>query len=224
MAPHAHAGYDPIADFVCISRVGEAESIAVVPAALPVKTLREFIELAKGKPGRMNYVTGSTVGSATMLMGEVFKKNAGIDLAFVPYSGAAPALAAVAGGEEQFSLAGMGSAAGLVQGGQLRALAVTGPVRSPLFPDVPTFAEQGIAGLDAGPWYVLVGPKGMPAEVVDRLHDAVVTALADAALVKKFDAAGVTVRSSTPAACTDFLKAQYEENASLVKALGLAAK
>jgi tripartite-type tricarboxylate transporter receptor subunit TctC len=223
-AVNPNMGYDPVKDFVCVSFVGDSTNVAVVPANLDVKTLADFIALAKSKPGELNYTSGSTgSGSSQHLQGELFKKVTGIDLVHIPYEGAAPGLQAVISGEVQFFLAGTASAITHIQSGSLKALGISGLERSPLLPDVPTFAELGVAGFEVGPWYALIAPKGVSPDIVDKLNAAVVKALGQDEVKKRLAGLGVNIAGTSAQECTRIIEKEVEQWSTLAKELGFQA-
>ncbi len=167
--------YDPLRDLAPVSRVaGNAFGIAVNPS-FPAKTLGELIAMAKAKPGTINYATGGS-GSPQHMVMEMLKAAAGIDLTHVPYKGASQALTDVLGGQVPIIAQGMGVLGTQVKAGKLRVLAVTGPKRSPLFPDVPTAIEAGLPGFEFGTWFAVVAPAGTPRAVLERLNAETVKA------------------------------------------------
>src|SRR5258708_3352237 len=151
-------------DFVPVVLLAELPNAMVVPAGSPVKTVAEFIALAKAKPGQVNFGSGGT-GSSVHAMGELFKLMAGIDIVHVPYKGDGPAMQDLIAGQIQVVFAQLPGAIGHVRGGSLRALAVTSPARSAMLPDVPTIADAGVPGYAATGWYGILAPTGTPPEI-----------------------------------------------------------
>ena len=163
-----HLPYRTIADFTPISLVGAAPHLLLMSNSVPAKTVREFIDLAKSRPGKLNYGSSGS-GSQTQMSMELFNWVAGTRIVEIPYKGVAPAFAALMGGEIQVQFAGTPASLPLVKSGDIRALAITGEKRSALLPDMQTLHEQGIRGFETGPWYGILGPAKMPAAVVNRL-------------------------------------------------------
>jgi tripartite-type tricarboxylate transporter receptor subunit TctC len=161
--------YDLIKDFSPVARLTTAPLGLVVPATLPVKSVQELIQYAKARPGQLSYASAGN-GSGGHFSGEMFKMLAGIDPQHVPFKGAAPAVIEVASGRLLFQFAAQTTAQGLIKAGRLRLLAMTSAKRSPLFPDVPTMVESGVAGFEVINWFGLVAPARMPAAIVDRLN------------------------------------------------------
>src|SRR4051812_26856625 len=161
--------YDPVRDFAPITLTGIASHVLVANPQVPVRTVGELIALAKAKPGELTFASSGT-GNATHLTFELFKSAAGIDIVHVPYKGGGPAMADLVGGQVAFSFASMPSALPYVQAGRLRAIAVGGATRSPLFPDVPTVAEAGLPGFVSEDWQGILAPAKTPASIVAKLN------------------------------------------------------
>jgi tripartite-type tricarboxylate transporter receptor subunit TctC len=167
--------YDPAKDFVPISRIATASNVLVVNASLPAHSVAELVQLAKNKPGSINYASAG-VGSPAHLAGEMLNLLAGIRLVHVPYKGAAPALVDVIAGNAQLIITSPIAAGGHIQTGRVRALATTGVERNPSLPDLPTIAET-VPGYEISQSWGLVAPAGTPASIVKRLSDETAKAL-----------------------------------------------
>jgi tripartite-type tricarboxylate transporter receptor subunit TctC len=211
--------YDPIKDFKPISLVGDQSNILVVNPKLPVHSVAELIALAKSKPGALNYAS-SGVGTAAHLAGALFKAQADIDIVHVSYKGAAPALQDVITGQVQMMFATAASVIGFINSGLVRPLAVTTLKRSPILPDLPTVAEQGLPGFEATTWHGLVAPAATPAPVIERLHEATVAALHDPAVAKSLGDLGVEISGSTPEEFARYIAAEVPKWTAVVKASG----
>jgi len=159
--------YDTLRDFAPVMQIGIVPLFMVVPAALNVKTLTEFIAYAKANSGKVSFASFGT-GSSSHIYGEMLKSLAGIDMTHVPYKGAGPAVQDIMAGHATTGLHDLAAVGALVRSGKLVALAVTGPQRWPLFPDLPTFAEQGYA-LDLVGWHGILAPVGTPRAIVERM-------------------------------------------------------
>jgi tripartite-type tricarboxylate transporter receptor subunit TctC len=161
--------YDPHADFAAVALIARSFNIVVVNPKSPIKSIADLIAAAKADPEKLSYGTYGT-GTSAHLAGELFKTLAKVNLTTVPYKGAAPAITDLVGGQIQVMFTTVASAAPLIAGGQLRALAVTSVERSPAFPDLPTVAEAGVPGYSAESWYGLFAPAKTPGDVIDRLN------------------------------------------------------
>ena len=174
IAPHLPNGtpYDPIKDFTHIALFGGPPAVVAVNPSLPAKTLKEFVALAKEKPGKLTYGSPGP-GTQGQLVMELFKRVAGIDVLHVPYKGAAAAVTDMMGGQISSVSTTLSTAAGQIRGGRARGLALSSAERLPDYPDIPTFVEQGYKDIVATVWFSLSGPAGMPQEIVDKLNTEV---------------------------------------------------
>jgi tripartite-type tricarboxylate transporter receptor subunit TctC len=175
--------YDPHKDFAPVALVARSFNIVVVNAKSPYQSIADLIAAAKAEPDKLSYGTYGT-GTSAHLAGELFKSLAKVNLTTVPYKGAAPAITDLLGGQIQVMFTTVASAASLIEGGQLRALAVTSAERSPAFPNVPTVAEAGVPGYAAESWYGLFAPAKTPREIIDRLNKSAATAVKSEAFNK----------------------------------------
>jgi tripartite-type tricarboxylate transporter receptor subunit TctC len=168
--PHLYTRlpFDPLKDLVPVAAAARILVFLVVKPDLPVKSVEEFVALARANPGRLSYGSPGS-GSSPHIAGEMFKRAAKVDVVHVPYKGAAPALTDLLGGQLDFMF-DPGIGLGHVRAGKLRLLAVGSPKRSPLFPDAPTVAEAGMAGFDADSWFGFYAPAGVPADILGRLN------------------------------------------------------
>ncbi len=189
--------YDVVRDYAGVSYVSRNPYVMAVSPVLPVRTVREFIDLAKAQPGRLNY--GSTgIGGSNHLVTELFNSTAGIRVAHVPYKGPPQALADLAGGQVQLVFASITSGLPLARAGKVRALAVTSLKRSPAAPDVPAIAET-LPGYETIGWYGVVAPKATPAALVTRLSRAIAAGLQSPEVKERLAADGSETVGSTPA-------------------------
>src|SRR6185503_10899948 len=168
--------FDPVADITPIIQLSQGPLLVVVRPSLPVRNLKELIALAKSKPGQVNFAS-SGQGSVIHLATELFDTMAGIKMNHIPYKGTGPALTDTIGGQTDVFFSSTATAMPQVQAGKLRALAVTTAKRIPALPEVPTIAEAGVPGYDVVLWHGLIGPKGMPRAVVDRVNGEVTKSL-----------------------------------------------
>jgi tripartite-type tricarboxylate transporter receptor subunit TctC len=197
--------YDPVKDFVPISLTSTYPYIMVVNRALGVKTLQEFVALAKSKPGALNYGT-TGVGASNHLLTELFDLKAGIKMTHIPYRGTALAVADLVAGQVQVVFSDPISALQLVKSGTLVALAVTSKDRSPVAPDVPTIAESGYPGFDAVGWHGILAPARTPPAIVAKLNAEIVRALQDPETKSLLESQAIQVVGSSPQAFADYIK------------------
>jgi tripartite-type tricarboxylate transporter receptor subunit TctC len=190
--------FDPLTEFVPITRVAVVPSVMYMNPSVPVKTLGGFVAYAKANPGKLSYSSPS-VGTTPHLAVERLKQLTGIELVHVPYRGAPPAMQALITGDVQLYLAGWGVGRGFVESGKAKALAVASEKRLPNVPDVPTASEGGVPGYVAENWWGLAAPKGTPQPVIDALHDAVNVALQDPAVAAKLAELGFLPGGEMPA-------------------------
>ncbi len=189
--------YDPIAQFEPIGMVSYSPTLMVVSPKVPAKTVSELVALTKAKPQDFNYASAGN-GTAPHFSAEIFKLESGAQMAHVPYRGAAPAMNDTMAGQTQVMFPSLFSAYPHVKNGKLRALALAGPKRSSLLPDVPTLEEAGVKGVEITQWYALFAPGKTPKPVVDQLNKALNTALADKDVARRIEEQGAVVDASTP--------------------------
>jgi len=187
--------YDPVADFEPIGLVGYSPTLMVANAGVPFKDVKELVAQLKARPDRYSYASAGN-GTAPHYAAELFKLNAGVVMLGVPYKGSAPAVSDTIGGQTQVMLPSLFTALPHVKAGKLKALAVAGPKRSPLLPDVPTLKE---AGVDVQQWYAFFAPAKTPRPVIEALNKALNQVLSDKDIVKRIENHGADVESSTPA-------------------------
>lgn len=212
------AGYDPRKDFAAIGLIASSPNLVVVTPSTPAHSIAELIALAKSKPEGLDFASTGT-GTSTHLSAELFAEMAGVKLNAIPYKGVAPAITDLMGGQVPLMFCPTASVVGLVRQDRLRALAVTGTQRSPLFPDVPTVAEAGLPGYAAELHYGLVAPGGTSAAIVARLNRALDAALADPDVSAKLAADGEIVLPGTPAAyAADIVNEEAKWSAIIKKA------
>jgi tripartite-type tricarboxylate transporter receptor subunit TctC len=198
--PHLNArlSYDPIGDFTAITEIARFPSMLVANYALPVRSTRELIALARQRPGQLTYASNGN-GTNSHLAGEMLQAAAGIQLLHVPYRGAAPAIADVIAGHVAMMFTGVANGISYVKAGRLRALGIASLQRSPSLPDVPTLDEAGLRGFDVTIWLGLWGPPGMPADLLQRLNADVLAALNDPKVRELFASQDATAAGSSPA-------------------------
>lgn len=215
--------YDSFKDFAFVSQLVFVPLVMVAHPSLNVKTLREFIALAKSRPGAINY---ASIGNGTphQLAMEWLKSLAGIDLTHVPYKGVAPALADVVAGQVQVMFTGTSSAAPYVKEGRLVALAVSSAARQPSFPNTPSVAEAALPEFDFMTWYGTAAPAGTPREIVARLSHEVAAALAQPDIKQRLAELGVEPAPSSPAEFGAFIRKQSVSLANMVRVTGVKAE
>jgi len=191
------AGYDPRKDFTPIGLIANSALVILVHPSLPAKNVRELIALAKAQPGKFNYASAGN-GSGIHLSTVLFAVTAGIELTHIPYKGTGQALTDVIGGHVAIYFSSPAPAIGLVKEGRLRAIAVTGLTRSPIFPDVPTVAESGLPGFEAVLHYGIIAPAGTPRPIVDKLNAALRGALASDEVKNRLAVEGSEPMPTTP--------------------------
>ena len=208
--------YDPVKQFTYIGQISQGSYIAVTRPEHPAKNLKDFVTWAKAQTGQVNFASGGN-GTSTHLNGELMNQVTGLDMTHVPYKGSAPAVQDLLGGQTQILIDAGTVLLPQIKGGKLKALAVTGPKRDPQLPDVPTVAELGLGGMEAVGFQGLVGPAGMPKDVVDRLATELAKALAQPEVKAKFTTAGAEVHSLGPTEFAAFVKKDNEKWAKLIK-------
>ena len=207
-------------DLQPITSLGASDQIIVVHPSVPAATLKEFIALAKQKPGVLNYAS-TGIGSVDHLGTELLNKRAGIKLVHVTYKGGGQAAAALLANEVQVRIGAAASTIPTVQGGRLRALAIASGKRSKLLPDLPTVAELGYPGFEVNVWYALFAPSGTPSGIIERIRTETIKALQAADVQTQLDRAGVNPQTSTPAELAKRIRAETEVLAALIKELDL---
>ena len=189
--------YDTVRDFTPIAHVGNAPSIMLVPNSSPAKTVKEWIEYAKKNPGKLNYASSGN-GTIVQLTAELFKAQAGVFVTHIPYKGTGLAIPDLVAGQLDVLFDSLPTGMPHVRDGRLRALAVTTLKRTPLAPDLPPVADT-LPGFESSTWFGLYGPKGLPAEVVNRVNTAANQALSDPEVRAKLTTLGIEPVTSTPA-------------------------
>jgi len=216
--PHLYTnmGFNPATDLTGISMAFATDHVLIVHPSVQAQTAQEFIALLRAQPGRLSYGSGGN-GSSTHLVPELFKLVARVDMQHVPYRGSAPALNDTVAGNVQVMLDQLPSALPMIQAGRVRALAVTGPRRSRLLPDLPTMAELGLPQAEATSWGAVMGPAGLPAPVVDRLNAVIRESLAEAGVQQRLAAAGADAVVSTPAELAATMRSETEKWGRVVR-------
>src|SRR5215510_12326854 len=214
--------WDPVKDYVPVGQICRAPNFFIVPSSLPVKSVSEFVALAKSKPGTLNY-SHPGKGSTGHLGFELFKKMAGIDVTGVGYRGYPQMVPDIAGGLINATFLSANQAIGQSQTGAIRVIGAISDGRSKYFPDVPTLAEQGFAEAQVTPWFGVVVPSGTPQPLVAKISAALEAALATPDVQQKLDTAGCEARSAPLGAFADIIKADVALWAKVVKEAGITA-
>jgi tripartite-type tricarboxylate transporter receptor subunit TctC len=215
--------YDTLNDFATIAMVGVTPNVMVVNPGIAAKSVKDLVALAKAKPKGINYGTGG-IGSSAHLAVELFMRLAGVTLQHVPYKGAGPALADTMGGQIQMMIATMPAAAGHIRSNRLRALGVSGAKKSPAFPELPTIAEAGVPGYDYTTWYGILGPRALPANMVQYLAAVSNKALSQKDLREKLSQQGMEVELMTPGKFGDVLRNDVARWGKIIRDAGIKAE
>jgi tripartite-type tricarboxylate transporter receptor subunit TctC len=219
-ALYPNAGYDPNKDFAPVGLIGSFQQILVVNPSLPLRTLADVIAAAKREPGKLTYATAG-VGSGSHLSTELFTAMADIRLTHVPFRGTGATLTDLIAGRVDLMITTLPSVIGAVRGNQLRPVAVTGETRSPLFPDLPTFAEAGVPGYVAVIHYGMVAPAGLSGAIGEKLNGALNAALADEKIRERIaDEGGAPLPGPRDAQMRD-IAAEAAKWGDLVRKLGI---
>jgi tripartite-type tricarboxylate transporter receptor subunit TctC len=222
VAPSVHKNlpFDPVRDFLPVTLATRQPIMLTTHPSLPVKTVREFIALAKARPGELNYATSGPGGSGHMA-GELFRLVAGVNLVHIPYKGAPPALNELIAGQVQAMFGTMLAAVPHIRAGRVRALAVTGPQRTVALPEVMTFGEAGLRAYDASSWNGILVPAGTSRAIVDRLNIELVRVLRTPNVLDRLVQDGAAPLPSTPEEFAAFIKSEIAKWAQVVKAANI---
>lgn len=208
--------YDAVKDFTAIGMIGATPNILVVNSALPVKTVKEFVDYVKKNPGKLSYGSAGQ-GSLTHLTMELFKQQIDSFMVHIPYRGIAPAFTDLIGGQTQAMFPGLAAALPHIRSGRVRPLAVTGLTRHSQFKDLPTLDESGFKGFDAQQWYGVVGPANMPAPIVKTLSDSLATVLKAPDLREKLSIEAIEPIVMSPDQFAEFIKKDIARWTKLAK-------
>ena len=211
--------YDTVRDFAPVTMFTSGPGLLVVHPSVPARTVKEFIALAKSRPGQLNYASAG-IGTPPHLAGELFKTMAGVDMVHVPYKGNGPAYTDLVGGHVSVMFPTIPTAIPHVRAGKLRALAVTTRQRTAVAPELPTISESGVPGFDVSSWYGLLAPAGTPAAVVTRLQREIAKVLRLPEVGEKLVAQGLDLVGNTPEEFAAILKSEIAKWAKVVKASG----
>ena len=216
---YAKMPYDPVKDFAPITQPASSPNVLTAHPSVQAKTLQELIALAKAKPGQISFAS-TGVASVGHLTGELINNLAEIRMTHVPYKGSGQAVTDILGGHVQVMFSGFSSTLHHIRAGKLRALAVTGPKRSPALAEVPTISEQGFPGVEATAWYGILAPAGTPKPVVAQLHGDLVRVLKQPDVVQKLDGLGFEIVGSTPEQFSAYIRTEIKKWEKVVRASG----
>jgi tripartite-type tricarboxylate transporter receptor subunit TctC len=211
--------FDPVKDFVPISLISATPNILAVHPTIPAKSVKQLIQLAKAKPGSLNYGSAGN-GTTSHLAPELFKTMAGVDIVHIPYKGTSPAVVALLGGEVAIMLAPALTLIPHVRSKKVNGLAVSSLKRLPAIPELPTIAESGVPGFEARQWYGVLAPAGTPKAIVTRLNSEIVKIVDSPEVTKRFVSEGSEPIGSTPEEFARYLKAEIAKWTKAVAASG----
>jgi tripartite-type tricarboxylate transporter receptor subunit TctC len=214
--------YDVLKDFAPVSLAASAPYVMLVHPGVPAKTVKEFVALAKSRPGKLNFASGGT-GTGVHMAGELFNLAAGVRVVHVPYKGAGPGMTALIGSEVDMMFNGLSAALPHMKTERLRALAVAGDKRSPLVPELPTVGESGLQFNTSG-WYAVLAPKGTPRPVLAKLHATLLQALKAPQTKERLTEIAVEAIGSTPEELSGRLRGELATWGKVIKAAGLKGK
>lgn len=213
--------FDMPGDFTPIAVVGATPMVLVVnPSKVPANNHKEFQALLKSRPGALNFASGGN-GTILHLASEMYLEAAGATAKHIPYKGVGPMVTDLIGGQVDFGTAALPSVQQHIKSGALRAIGMLTPERTPAAPEIPTFAEQGLANFAVEAWFAVVGPKGLPPAQVKKVHEALVGAFADPAVKEAMAKQGNTINIGTPEQAQAAFRRELQKYAALVKKVGL---
>jgi tripartite-type tricarboxylate transporter receptor subunit TctC len=212
--------FDPVKDFAPVSLVASAPVILVVHPSVPIRNVKEFVTLAKARPGELNFASGAP-GSSTHLGGELLKSVAKVDVVNIPYKGTGQAITDVLGGQVGMMFAGISTVRQHVRAGKLRAIAVTGEKRAAAMPEVPTFSESGLVGVDSGTYWGCLAPAATPKDIVNKVSAALHAVVESADIKPKLEERGYTVIGSVPERFGENIRSEITKWAKVIKTAGI---
>jgi tripartite-type tricarboxylate transporter receptor subunit TctC len=211
--------YDVMRDFEHISLLAAVPNILEVHPSVPVRTVKELIEYARARPGKLAYASSGS-GTSIHLSAELFKTMTGVDMLHIPYKGSAPAVADLVGGQVQLMFDNLPSSIQQVKAGKLRGIAVTTARRSPAMPDLPTIAESGLPGYEASSWFGMHAPAKTSKDIVNKLYQTVSRSLRTPEMIERLTSQGADPVGNTPEQFTEFVRDEIVKWAKVVKASG----
>jgi tripartite-type tricarboxylate transporter receptor subunit TctC len=219
IGPHLIKGlsYDPLKDFDYLTVAVQAPNVLAVPASSPHKTLADVIAFHKANPGKMSFASSGN-GSSDHLTAELFWQQTGTSGLHIPYKGGGPAMSDLLGAQVDATFMNINTGLANIKAGKLRALAITSTKRSPLLPDVPTMEESGIKGVTVYSWQAFAAPKGLPADIKTKLHEALVDGLNDPQIKPKLLDLGFEIVANTPEQFTAFQASEFARWKKVIEA------
>lgn len=208
--------YDPARDLIPVTQAANALNVLVVHPSVPAKTVREFIALAKSRPGQLNFGS-SGPGATDHLAGELFNAMTGAKVIHVPYKGGAPAMLDLIGGNVHLVFSTVSTAIGSIKAGKVRPLGMTGNQRFELMPEIPTISEAGLKGFEVNNWYGLFAPAGTPQNIVARLHAEAAKALAAPDVKRRLLESGIVATASSPEQFAAYVKNETQRWAKVIR-------
>jgi tripartite-type tricarboxylate transporter receptor subunit TctC len=215
--------FDPLSDFAPISMVASAGQVLVVHPSVPATTIAELTAFAKANPNKLNFGSGGK-GIQSHISGEMYKSAVGVDIVHIPYKGTVQAVTDLLAGQIQIVFSDMAPALPHIKSGKLRAIAVTSSQRSASLPDVPTISESGLPGFSSGVWWSVLGPKGTPVEIVNRINSEIGKMMQSADVREAYAKLGITPQHSTPSKVLENIRAESPVMAKILKAAGVEAE
>jgi tripartite-type tricarboxylate transporter receptor subunit TctC len=216
-----NVGYDPITSFEPVAKITDSIQLLVVKSDFPAKSVQEFVALARKEPGKLSY-SSAGAGNLTHLSGELFKLRSGTDLVHVPYKSTGEAAAAILGGQVQLTFGGISILLPLIRDGQLKALAITGAVRAPELPDVPTMIESGFPGFVVTSFFGIVAPAKTQAAILEQLNAAINGGLNTSDMKAKFANLGMEPTIGSRQDFAAFIAAELSKWTELAKSSGIS--
>ncbi len=220
---YAKVPFDPLTDFTPVSLLSSAATMLAIHPSVQARSVRELIELARAKPGALNFSTAGA-GTNPHIAAELFNQLAGINTVAIHFKGGGPGLLAALAGDTQIIFAGVSEAAPHVAAGKLRSLGITSPKRSGAFPDMPTIAESGLPGYEFVTWHGLLAPRSLPAALVSRVGERVRRVMAAPDFVKLFQQSGLDIIASSPDEFGSYLKAESAKWGKVIRERGMRAE
>ena len=215
--------YDTVRDFAQVAMIGATTNTLVVNPGVAARSVKEFIALAKAKPGALNYASTGAGGTAHLAM-EYFRLETGVNLAHIPYKGTAPGLTDVVAGQVQVMISALPGTVPFINSKRVVALATTGAKRSAFLPELPTLAEAGVPGYQFDTWYGLHAPAKVPKEIVGKLSAEITKALTKPEVKEQLFKQGIEAQVATPAEFTKFVRAEVAKMGKIIKASGAKAE